>query len=224
MEQMIPYFFAAGHVNYARYGLYYLRSMHRLPDEVLKKFLKGDHVMRHNLGLWNGLWSDMFIETTFMRYGKGPGGIVGVTPSTVKRWALSLHITSRIESDLEGMRLEQGKKQALVHKEEMPGRISSDSQDRDNIRQKLEMCIDPLSSDDHPMELSTLLLGEFHQSLSMSMSHCLWAKYRCSILRQAGRIVSMNLFQARSSPCQSARNRSNLGQKIAMILTSFTPE
>ena len=126
--------------------------MHRLPDEVLKKFLKGDHVMCHNPGLWNGLWSDMFIEATFMRYGKGPGGIVGVTlkPSTVKRWALSLYITSRIESDLEGMRLEQGKKQALVHKEEMPGRISSDSRDRDNIGQKLEMCIDPLSSEDHP--------------------------------------------------------------------------
>ena len=32
MQQMIPYFFAAGHVNYARYGLYYLRSMERLPD------------------------------------------------------------------------------------------------------------------------------------------------------------------------------------------------
>lgn len=92
VERIIPYFFAAGHVNYARYGV--------LPDDVLEKFLKGEHVMRHNTGLWNGLWSDTFIETTFMHYGKGPGGIVvgvaggivaggivGVTlkPSTVKR-------------------------------------------------------------------------------------------------------------------------------------------
>lgn len=26
-RMMLPYFFAAGHVHYARYGLYYLRSM-----------------------------------------------------------------------------------------------------------------------------------------------------------------------------------------------------
>ena len=86
MWQMIPYFFAAGHVNYAMYGLYYLRSMERLPENVFKRFLNGEHVMRHNPGVWNGILSDMFIETTFMRYGKGPGGLVGVTlkPSTVK--------------------------------------------------------------------------------------------------------------------------------------------
>ena len=30
-RQMIPYFFAAGHVNYARYGLCHLLSMSRLP-------------------------------------------------------------------------------------------------------------------------------------------------------------------------------------------------
>ncbi len=98
MQQMIPYFFAAGHGNYARYGLYYLRSMERL--------LNGEHVMRHNPGVWNGIWSDMFIETTFMRYGKGPGGLVGETlkPSTIKRWALSLYTTSRVESDIDEMR------------------------------------------------------------------------------------------------------------------------
>ena len=33
--EMIPYFFAAGHCNYARYGLYYLRSMEQLPDNLL---------------------------------------------------------------------------------------------------------------------------------------------------------------------------------------------
>ena len=84
-----------------------------------------------------------------MRYGKGPGGLVAVTlnPSTVKRWAMSLHITSRIESDIEETRHEQAKTQAMVYKEEIPGRITSDSRDRDNIRRKLEMCIDPLNSE-----------------------------------------------------------------------------
>ena len=86
MQQMIPYFFAAGHVNYASYGLYYMRSMERLHENVLKRFLNEEHVRSHNPGVWNGIWSNMFIETTFMCYGKGPGGLVGVTlkPSTIK--------------------------------------------------------------------------------------------------------------------------------------------
>ena len=52
--------------------------------------------MRHKAGLGNGIWSDMFIESTLMRYGHGPGGIIGITlqPSTMTRWALSLHICS----------------------------------------------------------------------------------------------------------------------------------
>ena len=79
LNMMMPYFFAAGHINYARYGLYYLSSMEKLPPHVLIKFMKGEHVMRHQAGLWNGMWSDMFIETTFMRYGHGPGGLVGIT-------------------------------------------------------------------------------------------------------------------------------------------------
>lgn len=79
VQQMVPYFFAAGHVNYTWYGLYYLRSMERLPEDVLERLLKGEHVMRHHPGIWNGMWSDMFIETTLMRYGKSPGGLIGVT-------------------------------------------------------------------------------------------------------------------------------------------------
>ena len=63
---------------------------------------------RHNAGVWNEIWSNMFIETNFMCYGKGPGGLVGVTfkPSTVKRLAPSLHTTSRVESDIDDMRHE----------------------------------------------------------------------------------------------------------------------
>ncbi len=71
VKLMLPYFFTPRHVNYARYGVYYLRSMKDLPSNVLQHFMKGSHVMRHVPGLWNGLWSDMFIEMTFMRYGHG---------------------------------------------------------------------------------------------------------------------------------------------------------
>ena len=70
-SEMIAYFFAAGHIHYARYGLIYLRSMQKLHGETLERFLKGEHVQRHRQGLWNEIWTDMSIETTFMRYGTG---------------------------------------------------------------------------------------------------------------------------------------------------------
>ena len=63
--KMLPYFFASGQVNYARYGLYYLRSMQRLHPNVLKRFMAREHVMHHQDGLWNGVWSDLFMETTY---------------------------------------------------------------------------------------------------------------------------------------------------------------
>ena len=60
--------------------------MEKLPKHILESFLKGEHVMRHQESYWNGKWSDMLIKTTFMKYGKGPGGLVGVTlePKTMK--------------------------------------------------------------------------------------------------------------------------------------------
>ena len=67
VKAMLSYFFAAGHQNYARSSLVYLRAIENLPDNVLPHFLKGQHVMRHMNGLWNGICSDMFIESTFMR-------------------------------------------------------------------------------------------------------------------------------------------------------------
>ena len=117
VKQMLPYFFASSHMNYTRYGLYYLRSMECLGQEELSKFMKGEHVMHQVPGLWNSIWSDMFIETTFMRYGHGPGGIIGITlkPETLKTWALGLHICSRLEQDITSL---VGKEQDISQEEE----------------------------------------------------------------------------------------------------------
>ena len=41
-KPMLPYFFAAGHVNYAIYGLCYLREVERLPLVVLSHFMEGE--------------------------------------------------------------------------------------------------------------------------------------------------------------------------------------
>ena len=44
----------------------------------------------------------MFIETTFMLYGRGPGRIIGITlkPEKLKTWALGLHICCSLEQGI----------------------------------------------------------------------------------------------------------------------------
>ena len=162
VQLMLPYFFAAGHVKYARYGLYYLRSMEGLPHNALKCFMNGEHVMRHIPGVWNAVWSGMFIESTFMRYGHGKRGIIGVTlkPETLKIWGLSLHICSRLEEDISLIISKENTKGQEKHKEEEKGRIQSDAKDRDSIRRKLEICIDPLDPAKHPPTIVNIVNGQ----------------------------------------------------------------
>ena len=109
-----------------------------------REFMKGNHGMRHQRGIWNGLWSDLYIETTFMRYGHSPGGIIGITlqPSTLKRWALSLHVMSLSDHDVHHT--------ITTHKEESATRIITDSVDREKTIEKLATCIDPLDPSSHP--------------------------------------------------------------------------
>ena len=56
VEEAPPYFFSAGHINYARYGIYYLYQMKSLPCEVLEWFEKGEHNIHLKSGIWNGIW------------------------------------------------------------------------------------------------------------------------------------------------------------------------
>ena len=91
----------------------------------------------------------MYIETTFMRYGKGPGGIVVVTlkPGVVKKWANSLHICTQILKDLDNMRDRETLKSLEFHKEEAKGRMKSDEEDRAGLRNTLKKCINPLETE-----------------------------------------------------------------------------
>ena len=56
VQEAIPYFFSAGHVNYARYSIYYLRRIEALPDDVRHCFEKGEHTIHLKDGIWNGVW------------------------------------------------------------------------------------------------------------------------------------------------------------------------
>ena len=169
VSKMLPYFFAAGHHNYACYTTVYLNDMHNLPPAILARFMRGEHVTRHRRDYWNGMWSDMFIETTFMRYGKGPNGLIGLTlkPKSVKVWAYSLHTSTTILHDLDKMR-EREIGHGKVHKEETPSRIKSDGVDREKIRKRLEQCIHPFETMNHPVELVHIASGKINHVVTGS--------------------------------------------------------
>ena len=109
VHEMMPLFFAAPHFNYALYGLYYLREMEAMTDIVRQHFVKGEHTMHHNAGLFNGIWIDMAIGTTFVRYGHGQSGIIGITlrPETLKTWAYSWHACNTVVSNLDQTRTQE---------------------------------------------------------------------------------------------------------------------
>ena len=153
-KMMMPYFFAAKHINYARYGICYLNSMEKLPESVLGPFMKGEHVMRHQPGIWNAIWSDMLIETSYMKVGKGPVGVIGFTtsPVTMKLWAKSMHAETAYISELHSCRGESNSEQ-ITHKMENESRIKSDEADRLKLRTFLSNCIHPLNIESHTENL-----------------------------------------------------------------------
>ena len=164
-KQMLPYFFAAGHWNYARDGVAYVRMMEKLPNSLLDPFIKGDHVIHLRKGIWNGIWTDMGIETTYMKIGKSPAGLIGITTSapSVQIWANGHHLCSEFLTELEGLRNDaDGKNEGKrTHKEEGKGRIQSDAHDRRKLQFALKNCIHPFETESHiPDKLVNIYTGE----------------------------------------------------------------
>ena len=98
--------------------------MQKLHGETLERFLKGEHVQCHRQALWNRIWTDMFIETTFMYYVHRSGGLIGITlnEKAVHRWAMSLHICSRLIKDMADLKGYLSV-DITFHKEELVSRI-----------------------------------------------------------------------------------------------------
>ena len=97
----------------------------------------------------------MLIETTIMRYEKGPTGLIGVTakPRAVQIWTKSLHSCNTVLKDLDDLR-EKEEPIKIYHKEESHAWIVSDEIDRENLRNFLKTCIHLLDVDRHQDKIS----------------------------------------------------------------------
>ena len=164
LQRMIPYFFAAAHWNYARYISWHVLEMTTsLPESLLAAFLRGEHVCRHQTGVWNSVFLDQFGEQTYIRYGKSKGGLVGKSLSSeqVSEWILSHHLCNTLSLLMDGMfdePSEVNSAQTSGHKEEGENRRKLDAADRKKIVEELKRHTNPMKAQpDEP--LSNIING-----------------------------------------------------------------
>ena len=100
-------------------------------------FLEGQHVLHLTNGIFNGTWSYMGIETTYMKHGKGPSGIIGITTNerAVRVWSNGHHLRGAVFNELESLR-DTTEKVNEVHKEEQKGRIIWKRRKNDKMENK----------------------------------------------------------------------------------------
>ena len=143
------HFFAAGHVNYPRWGLPYLRRMKAFSDNVHSHFMKGEHTIQLSASPWSRIWSDLGIEVLYNRIGKRVAGIIGQSTNmeTVKVWAYCLNAYCEVAECLDAMKDKSSADN--MHKEEKKSRISHHQFDRDILGKILKVSIDIFDASQH---------------------------------------------------------------------------
>lgn len=121
---------------------------HSIPQDMLNQFHKGEHVCRHTEGLWYAVFLDQFGEQTYIRYGKGKGGLVGKTLSEEQTavWTMSHHLCNIVAFAYDRMfEEEQDKHEVQTHKEEGKKRMNLDKNDRELVMKELKKYKNPLT-------------------------------------------------------------------------------
>ena len=87
---------------------------------------------------------------------------MGITwkQENLKTRAYSLHACNVIINDLNKMRDRACSPSQTYHKEEMPGRIKCDAQDKNALREKIELSIYPLDPVQHQVGLVNVITGK----------------------------------------------------------------
>ena len=157
LKAMLPYFFAAGHHNYARYLSWYVQQMEHLPYRANGDLLVGAHVCRHSHGGGTAVPADQFGEQTYIKRGKGSGGTKGIStsPEQMVVWVNSFSVCAHLDIAMEHMYNEAGEEQKPhgeldgeeknKHNEEGEGRRRLDEADRKKIAVELEKYSHPLN-------------------------------------------------------------------------------
>ena len=135
---MLPYFFAARHIHYARYITWHLLEMRCLSAAAKADLVYGAFVCRHRQGSWNAVSSDQFGEQTAIKIGKG--GLKGITldPEMVTKWISAFPIGAYICDTVDLLYEEdQPNEKEVLHKEEGFSIRRLDADDRRRVANEL---------------------------------------------------------------------------------------
>ena len=132
IRDIIPFFFAYDHINYARYTTVMLADMLSLPDkfpDVYSEFEKGNFSAQISDGSFSRVETDKIIEMTLNKDTKTPGGTTGFStnPGAVKRWELNASYRAALRTCFHKHLNYQ--KQEHKHPDLTPSRIQRDNRD-----------------------------------------------------------------------------------------------
>ena len=101
LAEMLPYFHAYDHTNYARWVPVYLADMHRLPETapaVHQEFVAGNFPVKGSDKPFNQVWTDLNLEQSLNRHSKTSGGLIGMTQNqgATDKWHLTASDRAKI--------------------------------------------------------------------------------------------------------------------------------
>ena len=131
-------FSRAGHEGAGHEGDW---ALHLYAAEAMLPYFRAAAFVRHIPGIYNATWTDMFIETTYMRFGHGPDVAVGVATDyqQMVKWALSFAPSGEISQNVPAMSNATQNTVHTHHKEEAKSRIKADQEDRLSLRKTLDV-------------------------------------------------------------------------------------
>ncbi|GBL81247.1 hypothetical protein AVEN_143575-1 [Araneus ventricosus] len=165
IQQMLPFFHAAGHFFCARCAHLYMQDMMNLKNRIdpieYEKFTNnGYFTIRRMDKFWSGIWSNQTIEQTLMKTMKNSGGLTrgrGITESVLIRWTLGMihlhNICEEVEKycNIISVTSEQ-------HVDVRPSRIALDIEDVEKVMQWFSQHI-PFPINDVLMSISSGVVG-----------------------------------------------------------------
>ena len=98
------YFFAAPHMNHARYMTWYLRNVENIATAAKNGLLKGEHVCRHSDG-GTPVPADQFGRTNIHQAREGADGLRGISTNAeqVAVWVGSFSVCAHLDLAIEAM-------------------------------------------------------------------------------------------------------------------------
>ena len=124
LTELVPWFFALDHTNYARWIPVHLRDMTELANkytDVFTKFSKGHFTVQKTKGIFSAIPLDQGHEQN-NAYVKGDGGAIGLTdnPTALRRWMVAGPEVAREIVEFDDFNLHPHDQEETRHHEETP--------------------------------------------------------------------------------------------------------